>query len=66
MIKSNEPIEIRTVANGFIVWPVLEMNSGNCAKDQDRKVFRSMAELTTFIEDHFDFRTTEHIEKDPS
>ena len=53
-MKENDPIEIRTVGNGFIVAP--RIGPMVAILDSETKVFRSMNELCRFIEGHFSHR----------
>lgn len=49
-------IEIRQVANGYIVMPPPQMNRADLIGDDDRYVFQTFAELIEWLGDHFTLR----------
>lgn len=59
-MKENTSVIINQLSNGFLV---REPSNGNCSTIDNDLVFRSMAELCTFLGDHFDHRE-EEIEVD--
>ncbi len=52
-MEQNEIVQVRQVANGFIVTRPPEPNMTN---DPDAHVFRSVNELKEFMENHFTHR----------
>lgn len=54
-MKKTQPIEIRQLANGYAVFPSKHL--GECVDDNDRMVFQTFAELTTWLGVHFTHRT---------
>lgn len=57
-MNKNEPIQIKVVANGFIVTPAT-YHHVEVPEDEDTKVFSTSEELHAFITDHF---TKPHVE----
>ncbi len=51
MMERRSPIEIRDVANGFMVVPAY--NGGDFRSDDDVYVFGSFDEMIKFIDKHF-------------
>lgn len=55
MMERKTTIEIRQVANGYVVMPAVEPGRMVCS-DQDRMVFQSFAELSAYLSEHFSYR----------
>jgi hypothetical protein len=52
-----QTIEIRQVANGYIVMPATCYETQRAFPDADRYVFQTFAELVEFLQDHFSYRS---------
>lgn len=56
-LQKNSTIEVRQVANGFIVMPSHVEERHRIVGDDERMVFPSLAALTEWLSQHFDHRT---------
>ncbi len=56
-ITKKQTIEIRQVANGYIVMPAFNANTASLTTDDERLVFQTFAELSRWLQCHFDFRS---------
>lgn len=53
-LKANDPINIVATRNGFMVSPIRRRD--DLVSDQETRVFQTMAELTSFLGEHFPHR----------
>ena len=54
--KKTSPVEVRQLGNGYIVYPGGHEVRSGMTTDDERLVFQSFAELSAWMEQHFDFR----------
>lgn len=55
-LTNKQTVEVRQVANGYIVMPAADMGRAQVTTDDDRLVFQTFAELAAWLGKHFTHR----------
>ena len=55
-LTNKQTVEVRQVANGYIVMPTADMGRAQVTTDDDRLVFQTFAELAAWLGKHFTHR----------